>query len=151
MAFTLTSKILLFALSCFTPKHDELTFTEAKIQLINQYKLHSADQDLGVKNASFEISENGFIRYKRTTSDNKSEYYSVKLDQFKDAFYLGDEKAGWLLLKFTDEAVIYQTYNDKTGNVDEMLTEIKIPLKNIDVNDINSLYEAMKTLKQSGI
>lgn len=151
MAFTLTSKLLVFALSCFIPKPDELTFTEAKTQLINQYKLHNAEQDFGAKTASFEISDNGFIRYKKTIAGNKTEYYSVKLDQFKDAYYLGDEKEGWLLLKFTDEAVIYQTYNDKAGNVDEMLTEIKIPLKNIDVNDINILYEAMKTLKQHHI
>jgi len=151
MAFTLNLKILFFLLYGFVPKQEELTFTAAKSRILAQYKTYNAEKDFGAKTTSFEISDNGFIRYRRTAPDNKSEYYSVKLDKFKDASYLGDEKAGWLLLEFTDEAVIYQTYNDKTGNVDEMLTEIKIPLKNIDVNDINSLYDAMKALKQSGI
>lgn len=149
MAFTLISKILLTMLSCFFSRYDDLTFSEAKNEIVAQYKLHNAEQDLGVKSTSFEISDNGFIRYRKVDPDNKSEYYSVKLDQLKDVSYLGDEKAGWLVLKFAEETVIYQTYNDKTGNVDEMLTEIKIPLKNIEVNSVNSLYKAIETLKQN--
>lgn len=147
MAFSLSSQILVFALSCFAPTHDDIVFTEAKNQVITHYKRHNAELDLGIKTTSFEISENGFIRYRKTDLANKSEYYSVKLTEFKDATYLGDENAGWLLLTFTEEAVIYQTYNDRKGNVDEMLTEIKIPLKNIDVNEINSFCNAMKTLR----
>ncbi|WP_017257839.1 hypothetical protein [Pedobacter arcticus] len=148
MSFVLGSKILLLTLSCFIPKQADLTFNEAKDQIVNQYKLHNAEKDLGIKTTNLEISENGFIRYRKTDSNNRSEYYSVKLSELKDACYLGDEKAGWLLLKFTAEAVIYQTYNDKAGNVDEMLAEISIPLKNINVDDINSLCSAINTLKQ---
>lgn len=148
MAFALSSKILVFALSCFVSKADDLSFTEAKTQVVNQYKQYSAERDLGIKATSFDISESGFIRYRKTDAANKSEYFSVKLNEFKEASYLGDEKAGWLLLKFTNEAVIYQTYNDKAGNVDEMLAEIKIPLKNIDVDDINSFCNALNSLKK---
>lgn len=148
MAFALSSKIFVFALSFFVTNYDDLALTEAKSEVIQQYKLHNADIDLGVKTTNFEISENGFIRYRKTDSNNKAEYYSVKLNEFEDISYLGDETAGWLLLKFTKEAVIYQTYNDKAGNIDEMLTEIKIPLKNIRVDEINSLRKAMNTLKK---
>lgn len=148
MAFVLGSKILLLTLSCFIPKQGDLTFNEAKDQVVNQYKLHNAEKDLGIKTTNLEISENGFIRYRKTDLKNRSEYYSAKLSELKDACYLGGEQAGWLLLKFTTETVIYQTYNDKAGNVDEMLTEIRIPLKNINVDDINSLYSAINTLKQ---
>lgn len=148
MAFALSSKILVFALSCFIPKAEDLSFTEAKTQIVNQYKRYNAERDLGIKTTTFDISETGFIRYRKTDAANKSEYFSVKLSEFTDANYLGDEKSGWLLLKFTKEAVIYQTYNDKAGNVDEMLAEIKIPLKNIDVDDINSFCNAMNSLKR---
>ncbi len=147
MVFALGSKILLITLSCFIPRQDELTFPEARNQVLRQYNLHSAERDFGIKTANFEISENGFIRYRKTDNTNKSEYYSVKLKEFEEARYLGDEQAGWLLLKFTSEAVIYQTYNDKAGNIDEMLAEIRIPLKNINVDDINTLCSAINSLK----
>ncbi len=147
MALALSSKIIIYALSCFIIKQDDTSFTEAKNQVVNQYKLYSAEHDLGIKTNSFEISEYGFIKYRKTDSANKSVLYSVKLSEFKDAIYLGDEKAGWLIMKFTDEAVIYQTYNDKAGNVDEMLAEIKIPLKNIAINEINSFCNALNVLK----
>lgn len=148
MAFTLSSKVLLLALSFLAAHREDLSYDAAKNQVINQYQLHNAEQELGTKKTSFEISEHGFIRYRKDLN-NRSEYYSVKLSEFKDLVYLGDEKAGWLILKFVDEAVIFQTYNDKSGNVDEMLNEIKIPLKNISINDINTLSGAMHTLKNN--
>ncbi len=150
MAFVFSPKILLLALSFFTITNTDITFSEAKKQLISKYKAHNAEQDLGVKSSNFDISENGFMRYKKTYNNNKTEYYSAKLTQFKEISYLGNEKAGWLVLIFSDEAVIYQTYNAKEGNVDEMLNQIKIPLKNIDLNEINSIEQIMKTLKHTG-
>lgn len=151
MAFTFSSKILLLALSCFTTKHADISFSEAKNQLINQYHTHNAEQELGVKSANFEVSENGFIRYKKTYSNHRTEYYSAKLTQFKEISYLGNETAGWLVLRFTDDAIIYQTYNDKDGNVDEMLTQMKIPMKNIDLMEINKLEQNMITLKNTSL
>lgn len=148
MAFLFSSKILLLALSYFTIIKTELTFSEAKNQLINHYKAHHAEQDLGVKTASFEISENGFIRYKKTFSNNKTEYYSAKLTQFEGMSYLGNEDAGWLVLKFNEETIIYQTYNDKEGNVDEMVSQIKIPLKNMNLTTIDTFDKTMITLKK---
>lgn len=148
MALMLSSKIIITALAVLLAKTDDLAFTEAKKVVIDQYNSHNAERDLGCKATNFEISETGFIRYRKTGMDNKSEYYSVKLNEFKEAKYLGDEQKGWLLLKFTDEAVIYQTYNDKAGNIDEMLAEIKIPLKNINVDELNQLCTAMTKLKE---
>lgn len=151
MAFTTSSKLIAFALSCFISKQDNLSFLAAKNQVVSQYKLYNAERDLGLKSTSFEISDNGFIRYKKTTIDNKSEFFSVKANELQDITYLGNENAGWLLLKFTNEAVIYQTYNDKSGNTDEMRSEIKIPLKHINVNEINSLVGGVNSLKQESI
>lgn len=147
MALMLSSKIIITALSVLLAKTDDLAFTQAKKIVIEQYNHHNAERDLGSKATQFEISETGFIRYRKTDVNNKSEYFSVKLTEFKEAKYLGDEQKGWLLLKFTDEAVIYQTYNDKSGNIDEMLAEIKIPLKNINVDELNQLCNAMAKLK----
>lgn len=147
MPLTIGCKLLLATLSCFLSDSEDLTFNEAKSQVVNQYYAHNADGFFGTKTATFEISDNGFIRYRKTDLKNRSEYYSVKLSELKDACYLGGEDAGWLSLKFSDEAVIYQTYNDKAGNIDEMLNEIRIPLKNINVDEINSLCKALTLLK----
>ena len=151
MPFTIGPKLIAAALSCFISNQDNLSFLTAKNEVMSQYKLYNAERDLGLKSTSFEISDNGFIRYKKTANDNKSEFYSVKANELQDISYLGNENAGWLLLKFTNEAVIYQTYNDKSGNTDEMRSEIKIPLKHINVNEINSLVVAVNSLKQESI
>lgn len=147
MALMLSAKIIITTLSVLLAKTDDLAFIEAKKVVIEQYNHHNAERDLGSKATQFEISETGFIRYRKTDVNNKSEYFSVKLTEFKGLKYLGDEQNGWLLLNFNDESVIYQTYNDKTGNVDEMLSEIKIPLKDVNIDELNQLDKAMNKLK----
>lgn len=149
MLCSLSSKMIVFALACVFSNPDDISFLRAKNQLIDQFKRYNAEKDLGIKSTDFEISKNGFIRYRKTDQVNKSEYFSVKLNEFKELSYFGNEKAGWFLLKFTEESIIYQTYNDKAGNVDKMLTEIKIPVKDIDVEEINSFSRALDTLKKS--
>ncbi|RKD18245.1 hypothetical protein BCY91_15695 [Pelobium manganitolerans] len=148
MALSLSPNLLIVIGSFLLQNADELSLSAAKQEVIAQYKMHQAEQEAGAKSASFEISENGFVRYRRINND-KTEYYSVKLDQLKDLEYLGDETKGWLVLKFPEETVIYQTYNDKNGNVDEMLEEIKIPMKNVEVSQLNRLQNAIEKLKQS--
>ena len=148
MALSLSPNLLIVIGSFLLQNADELSLSAAKQEVIAQYKMHQAEQEAGAKSASFEISENGFVRYRRINND-KTEYYSVKLDQLKDLEYLGDESKGWLVLKFPEETVIYQTYNDKNGNVDEMLEEIKIPMKNVEVSQLNRLQNAIEKLKQS--
>lgn len=52
-----------------------------------------------MKANTFDISNNGFIRYRRTATNNKEEYFSLRLDKVKQIDYLGNENAGWIVLK----------------------------------------------------
>lgn len=147
MCFLWLQYIAIYLLGFITPNED-VNMEVTKKSIINHYQQYQAEQDFGFKKTSFDISENGFLRYKKTASNNLVEYYSVKLDKIEALKYLGSEKTGWLVIKCSDQSVIYQTYQDKNGNIDEMVDEIKIPIKNITVeelnkwvNDINSLIK----------
>lgn len=53
--------------------------------------------------------------------------------------YLGSTTEGKLVLRTKGDDVIVQTYNDKAGDVDSMASELVIPLKNIEVDDLNKI------------
>lgn len=93
--------------------------------------MHQAEKDLGMKANSFDIANNGFIRYKRTFKTNKIEYFSVCVNKVLKISYLGNETAGWLVLKCEKESVICQTYRDAKGDVDNMIDELKFPVKEV--------------------
>ncbi len=151
MSLILTKKLAFVALTCLLTSKDEINIQDAKKSIINHYQQYQAEKDFGVKKTSFEISDNGFVRYKRTTTENKTEYYSVKLDKIQEVIYLGNEKTGWLILKCMESSIIFQTYQDANGNIDEMVNEIKIPIKNIDVVELNKWVNDINILKSTKI
>ncbi len=147
MSFLLSKKLMLIAVACLSNGPDDAKLEEVRNRVVQQYNHCHAEKYFGIKKTSFEISNEGFLRYRTTDEQNKSAYYSVKLSKLKEAVYLGDEQVGWLVLKFVDDSVIYQTYNDKTGNVDEMLTEIRIPVQEISLTQIDLWCKAFELLK----
>ena len=60
---------------------------------------------------------------------------------------MGTENANWLVLSCDDESIIYQTYKDRNGDLDEMITSLKIPLKNINIESVNQLNNNFHELK----
>jgi len=49
---------------------------------------------------------------------------------------------------YQSDDVIVQTRKDKQGDVDSMATYLVVPLKNIDVEQLNELSERLKALTQ---
>lgn len=128
----------------FNPKKD---VSVLKNSIINSFKKHESEKYLGYKSYKFEITDEGFIRYRRVLANNKSEYYSVKIDKFLEVKYHGTEKSGWLFLNCEPSSVIFQTYRDPAGNVDSMTNEIVFPLNSISVDDLNLLKDNFQSLK----
>lgn len=120
----------------------------ARRNIIDHYQKYQAEQELGVKTFSFDVTANGFVRYKRVLKNNKTEYYSVKTDKITDVSYLGTEVSGWLVINCEKESVIFQTYHDQNGDTDEMINQIKIPIKQINIDSINSWSNDFKLLKK---
>lgn len=127
---------------------DELKFNDSRQKILEIYSHYQAEKDFGINKAKLEISDTGFLRYK-TTSTNRIAYYSVNTSKVAEIIYLGNENAGWLAIKCEKESVIYQTYQDKDGNMDDMVNIIKIPLKNIDFNDLNIFLHSFNDLKSN--
>lgn len=94
-----------------------------------------------IKRYELNITNNGFCRYKRYFHNGKTEYFAFKLAKFKDLEYYGNTTTGKLYLRTKGDDVIVQTYKDRGGDVDSMATEIIIPVKNMEPEDLNGIRE----------
>jgi hypothetical protein len=57
----------------------------------------------------------------------------LKLEKLTVIYFLSTEHANMLVLKCEDESIIYQTYQDKNGDIDEVINSLRIPLKNLKI------------------
>ena len=142
-----TSFIALLALFgatclCFVIEQDWLGWS-------NQCLTTSYDVTADVKLKKFEINltEDSFLRLRKTYQNGKQEYFSLQLQQLADMSYLGNNVKGTLRLRTKEDDVIVQTYNDRKGNIDTMATELDIPLKNIEPERLDSLQQAINYFK----
>ena len=106
-----------------------------------------ATGDPKLKKWDLTLTPDAFIRFKRTYQGGKQEYYSFNLHRFKDLNYLGTTTKGMLCFKTQADDVIVQTFNDPKGNIDSMSTTLKIPLKNVEAEQLDSLLNAITYLK----
>jgi hypothetical protein len=137
-----------FSLSIFF-KLDDSNFEDYRKNFIENYQIYQAEKELGMKAFNFDISNNGFIRYRRTAANNRMEYFSVRLEKVKQIDFLGNENAGWIVLKCEKESVIYQTYRDTKGDVDNMIDELRFPAKAIELQKINEWNFDFNEMKAS--
>jgi len=126
---------------------DKVAFEKCKNEISFYYNNHHAEDVLGYKTGVLVINEQGFLRYTLKTASGKTEYYSLRLQKLKNISFLGTENAIWLVLSCDDESIIYQTYKDRNGDLDEMITSLKIPLKNINIESVNQLNDNFHELK----
>lgn len=112
------------------------------------YNQHHAEINVGYKNYKFEVTESGFLRYKLEEPNHVTDYYSLRLDEIENIEYLGDEHAGWLVINAKGDVVIFQTYHDPKGDIDEMKSAIRIPVQELSVDDLNNLNSNLTLLKQ---
>ncbi|MDQ1142019.1 hypothetical protein [Pedobacter agri] len=108
---------------------------------------YDSNQENGkIKRYELNITNNGFCRYKRYFNNGKTEYFAFKLSKFRDMDYLGNTTAGKLYLKTKGDDVIVQTYKDRGGDVDSMATQVVIPLKNIEAEDLNLIRNNLERI-----
>lgn len=97
-----------------------------------------------LKRYELNVTNTGFCRYRKVFNDGKEEFFAFNLQRFKSLDYYGDTVSGELWLRTKNDDVIVQTRNDKAGEIDSMATYIIIPLKNIDVEQLNELSTLLK-------
>ena len=107
--------------------------------------------DPKLKKLEFSLTSDYFIRLRKTYAHDMQEYYSFNLHQFNDMDYLGTTTSGTLQLKTMADDIIFQTYNDRHGDIDSMTTVLAIPVKNMEPERLDSLREAFNYFKAKGL
>jgi hypothetical protein len=60
--------------------------------------------------------------------------------------YYGTTTSGKLYIHTKGDDVIVQTYKDKGGDVDSMATQVVIPLKNMEAEDLNLIRDNLNKI-----
>ncbi len=107
--------------------------------------------DLKIKKWELVLTDDSFIRLRKTYQNGKQEYFSFHLQRLQDMDYLGTVNTGTLQLKAKGDDIIVQTYNDKKGNVDSMATVLSIPVKNMEPERLDSLQQALQYFKSKSL
>lgn len=110
-----------------------------------------ASADVKLKKFELSISDDSFLRLRKTYQNGKQEYFSMQLQRLDESSYLGGTDKGTLRLKTKDDDIIVQTYNDRKGNIDSMATVLDIPLKNMEPERLDSLQQALNYFKAKGL
>jgi len=97
-----------------------------------------------LKRYELNVTNTGFCKYKKIYTNGKTEFFSFNLLRFKSMEYYGTTLKGELHLYTNNDDVIVQTHNDRKGDVDSMAKQMIIPLKEIDVEQLNLLASSFK-------
>jgi hypothetical protein len=108
---------------------------------------YDASGDIKLKKWDLTITNDSFIRLRKTYSKGKEEYYSFNLHRLNDMDYTGTTYTGILELKTQADDIIVQTRNDRAGDVDSMTTVLNIPVKNMEPERLDSLRDALNYFK----
>jgi hypothetical protein len=138
-----TGLFLIYGFSWMSDKYETINWG-------NQCLSRSYDYSGEPKLKKWELlfTNDAFLRLRKTYQGGRQEYFSFKLSRFKDMDYLGNNIRGTLRLKTLADDIIVQTYNDPKGNVDSMTTQLSIPVKNMEADQLDSLYQALNYLKK---
>lgn len=110
-----------------------------------------ASSDQKIKKWELILTDDSFIRLRKTYQNGKQEYFSFHLQRLQDMDYLGTVNTGTLQLKAKGDDIIVQTYNDRKGNVDSMATVLSIPVKNMEPERLDSLQHALLYFKSKNL
>ena len=97
------------------------------------------------------VTIDNFLRLRKTYVKSKQVYFSFNLKNLSNIFYLGNTKKGILKLKAVEDDIIEQTRNYRKGDVDEMISELDVPVKNMEPERLDSLKEALNYFKEKGL
>ena len=97
------------------------------------------------------LTDDAFIRLRKTYTNGKQEYFSFQLHRFTDMDYLGSTVNGTLQLKAVADDIIVQTYNDPHEDIDTMATQLNIPVKNMEPERLDSLQTVLNYFKNKSL
>lgn len=112
---------------------------------------YDSSSEVKIKKWEINLTDDYFIRLRKTFQNGKQEYFSLHLPQLDSVEYVGDLNSGTLELKAKSDDIIVQTYNDRHGNIDSMASVLKIPLKNMEPERLDSLEHAFIYFKTKGL
>ncbi len=112
------------------------------------FECYDASQEANLKTWDLKVTFDLFLRMRKTYLNGKQEYYSFKLKSFDDVNFVAvTPTTGTLKLKTGTDNIIYQTYNDPKGDVDDMADVLSIPVKDMNPQRLDSLKSALLFLK----
>lgn len=110
-------------------------------------QLFDSAGDSKLKNCNISLTDDSFMRLRKTYQGGRQEYYSFNLHRFNDISYLGTEANGVLRIHTRADDIIVQTYNDPKGDVDSMATMLSIPVRNVTATQLDSLRHILLYLR----
>ena len=105
-------------------------------------------KNVKLKKWELNITNDGFFRLKKYYPSGKQEYFSFNLSRIESVNYLGTSNTGLLLLNTFSDDIIVQTYNDPKGNIDSMSKVLKLAVKNIEPEKLDSLNKVLLSLRK---
>jgi hypothetical protein len=103
--------------------------------------------DVKLKKWELTLTNDYFLRLRKTYQHGKQEYYSFNLHRLNDVEYQGDDKAGTLQLSTAADDIFVQTYVDPKGDIDSMSTVLELPVRNMSPERLDSLKSALNYFK----
>jgi hypothetical protein len=146
----LISLIILFSIGfsyAFKLKMGEKEWLDWSNKCLSESFDPSADTKL--KKYEIALTEDHFIRLRKTYQHGKQEYFSFRLNKLDSVKYLAETTPGQLQFKTIADDIIVQTYEDPKGDIDSMATVLDIPVKGMSPERVDSLNEAIKFLKDN--
>lgn len=129
----------------FTLDFDKISAIDYSVRCL--YKGFDPTDEGKIKGWQFYVTPDNFIRFKKIYYKGRQAYFSFNIHRFQDLSFAGDQNRGIVQIKTQSDDIIVQTYNDPKGNVDSMSTTLKIPVRNVSAEQIDSLKKALVFLK----
>ncbi|MBB2147105.1 hypothetical protein GM921_16490 [Pedobacter sp. LMG 31464] len=145
IVFSFTACLTFCVFSGFNSPEENTVFIQ---NMLTKY-YDNDGQNQEVKRYEINVTNTGFCRYRKVYTNGKEEFFAFNLSRFKAMDYYGTNTKGDLYLRTKNDDVIIQTRNDSQGEIDSMGTYLVIPLKNIDVAELNALAENFKRINQT--
>ncbi|MGN6180731.1 MAG: hypothetical protein ACTHNW_16230 [Mucilaginibacter sp.] len=111
------------------------------------FESYDPSGDAKLKKWDLVLTNDAFIRLRKTYQNGKQEYFSFQLHRLDNMNYTGTADEGTLQFKTVADDIIVQTYNDRNGDIDSMATQLDIPVKNMQPERLDSLKMVINYFK----
>ncbi|WP_158827009.1 hypothetical protein [Mucilaginibacter lacusdianchii] len=108
---------------------------------------YDSSGDGRLKNWSLNITDDSFLRLRKTYYNGRQEYFSFSLRRFNDFSYLGTETSGIIRMYTKADDIIVQTYRDPKGDIDSMAHTLNVPVRNLSSGQLDTLRNTLLFLK----